>query len=81
MNQTSHPNNLFSGKSVSERKKERKSRKQRAASVSSTQEVCDAKARNGRWSLLEHVRFLEALKNFGKNWKKVEEHVATRTST
>ncbi len=30
---------------------------------------------------MEHVRFLEALKNFGKNWKKVEEYVATRTST
>jgi SHAQKYF class myb-like DNA-binding protein len=30
---------------------------------------------------MEHVRFLEALKNYGKNWKKVEELVATRTST
>jgi SHAQKYF class myb-like DNA-binding protein len=30
---------------------------------------------------MEHVRFLEALKCYGKNWKKVEEHVATRTST
>lgn len=38
-------------------------------------------AKNGRWSLMEHVRFLEALKSFGKNWKKVEEYVATRTST
>lgn len=37
--------------------------------------------KNGRWSMLEHVRFLEALKTFGKNWKKVEEFVATRTST
>ncbi len=30
---------------------------------------------------MEHVRFLEALKLYGKNWKKVEEYVATRTST
>lgn len=30
---------------------------------------------------MEHVRFLEALKMFGKNWKKVEDYVATRTST
>jgi len=30
---------------------------------------------------MEHVRFLESLKLYGKNWKKVEEYVATRTST
>jgi SHAQKYF class myb-like DNA-binding protein len=41
----------------------------------------DQQNRNGRWSLMEHIRFLEALKNYGKNWKKVEEQVATRTST
>jgi exonuclease I len=41
----------------------------------------EAKPKNGRWSMMEHVRFLEALKNYGKNWKKVEEHVASRTST
>ena len=50
-------------------------------SESSHGESADSKVKNGRWSLLEHVRFLEALKNYGKNWKKVEEHVATRTST
>ena len=38
-------------------------------------------SKNGRWSLMEHVRFLEALKLYGKNWKKVEECVVTRTST
>jgi hypothetical protein len=26
---------------------------------------------SGRWSKLEHCRFLEALKLYGKNWKKV----------
>ena len=30
---------------------------------------------------MEHVRFLEALKMFGKNWKKIEDYVATRTGT
>jgi SHAQKYF class myb-like DNA-binding protein len=34
---------------------------------------------NGRWGKLEHNRFVEGLKKFGKNWKKVEEHVGTRT--
>lgn len=32
----------------------------------------------GRWTKEEHQRFIEALKLYGKNWKKVEEHVGTR---
>ncbi|CDW87315.1 myb-like dna-binding shaqkyf class family protein [Stylonychia lemnae] len=58
------------------RAKDRKARKESIASSSAG----DSR-KNGRWSMMEHVRFLEALKNFGKNWKKVEEYVATRTST
>jgi len=37
--------------------------------------------KHGRWTKDEHFRFLEALKRFGKEWKKVQEHVGTRTST
>ena len=33
----------------------------------------------GRWTQVEHTRFTEALKMFGKNWKKVEDYVGTRT--
>lgn len=33
----------------------------------------------GRWGKSEHYRFIEALKKYGKNWKKVEEHVGSRT--
>ncbi len=28
--------------------------------------------KQGRWSALEHYRFLEALKNYGKEWQKVQ---------
>mmetsp|Transcript_26242 Transcript_26242/g.26149 ORF Transcript_26242/g.26149 Transcript_26242/m.26149 type:complete len:258 (-) Transcript_26242:1028-1801(-) len=35
----------------------------------------------GRWTCLEHFKFLEALKKFGKEWQKVQQHVHTRTST
>jgi len=33
----------------------------------------------GRWTKEEHQRFVEALQMFGKSWKKVEEHVGTRS--
>lgn len=39
----------------------------------------DEKHSNGRWTKEEHQRFLEAVKQFGKNWKKVEEYVGTRS--
>ncbi|CAG9317768.1 unnamed protein product [Blepharisma stoltei] len=35
--------------------------------------------RPGRWTYEEHQRFLKAIELYGKNWKKVEEHVVTRT--
>ena len=35
----------------------------------------------GRWTRKEHFKFLEALKLFGKEWQKVQQHVNTRTST
>lgn len=34
---------------------------------------------NGRWTREEHMMFIEALSIYGKNWKKVEEHIGTRT--
>jgi SHAQKYF class myb-like DNA-binding protein len=35
----------------------------------------------GRWTCYEHFKFLEALKVYGKEWQKVQQHVSTRTST
>ncbi len=34
----------------------------------------------GKWTDEEHARFLEALRIFGKNWRKVEEHIGTRSA-
>lgn len=39
----------------------------------------DAKQQNGRWTKEEHQRFVEAIKIYGKSWKKVEEFVGTRS--
>ena len=37
--------------------------------------------KQGRWTKEEHFKFLEALKLYGKEWRKVQMHVGTRTST
>ena len=35
----------------------------------------------GRWTDEEHSKFLQAIQLFGKDWKKVQQYVGTRTST
>ena len=35
----------------------------------------------GRWHLSEHKRFIEAIIKYGNDWKKVEKHIGTRTSS
>ena len=44
-------------------------------------EKANTAKRTGRWTREEHFRFLEALKLFGKEWKRVQQHVGTRSST
>lgn len=34
---------------------------------------------NGRWTREEHEQFLESIRLYGKDWRKIEEHVGTRT--
>jgi SHAQKYF class myb-like DNA-binding protein len=35
----------------------------------------------GRWTEEEHEKFLQGLKLFGRNWKKIELYVKTRSGT
>lgn len=39
------------------------------------------KYNHGRWSSDEHQKFLEAIEIYGRDWKKVQGYVGTRTST
>jgi len=57
-----------------------KKRKRNYESIAKTK-AAKAHFRSGRWTRLEHFKFLEALKMFGKEWQKVQQHVYTRTST
>lgn len=40
-----------------------------------------SESENGRWSAEEHNRFIEAIIKYGNDWRKVQRHVSTRTST
>jgi SHAQKYF class myb-like DNA-binding protein len=43
-------------------------------------ENCKITAMNfGRWTKEEHIRFTMALKLYGKNWKKIESYVGSRS--
>jgi SHAQKYF class myb-like DNA-binding protein len=35
----------------------------------------------GRWSFKEHIKFIEAIVEYGKNWKDVQKYVGSRSST
>lgn len=37
------------------------------------------KSSSGRWTQEEHQRFVDGIKIYGKNWKKVEEYIKTRS--
>ena len=36
---------------------------------------------NGRWTKEEHNKFIEGIIKYGSDWKKIQKHISTRTST
>jgi SHAQKYF class myb-like DNA-binding protein len=71
---------IAEGSKKTKNKSGNKRKKRNYQSVANTHES-DGTFKTGRWTRLEHFKFLEALKMFGKEWSKVQEHVFTRTST
>lgn len=41
----------------------------------------NANAVQGRWSKIEHDRFIEAIKKYGKDWKSVESYIESRSGS
>lgn len=58
---------------------QRETRKESRAPSESPSEP--RKYKSGRWTRVEHFKFLEALQKFGKEWQKVQRHVSSRSST
>ena len=38
-----------------------------------------SKDKQGRWTKEEHRKFLEAIDLYGRDWKKLKEHIGTRS--
>ena len=34
----------------------------------------------GRWTQTEHMRFIQAIKRYGRSWRVIERHVGSRTA-
>lgn len=41
----------------------------------------NANSVQGRWHRQEHIRFIEAIKKHGKDWKSVEQFIETRSGS
>ena len=52
---------------------------QTKATPSSFHHATEGGKTSGRWTAEEHKKFVEALKKYGKQWKKVEEYIQTRS--
>lgn len=50
-------------------------------SLDNQEESKEFNGKTGRWTKDEHIKFLEAIQKYGRNWRKVQEHVGTRSST
>ena len=48
--------------------------------ISSQQHIDTSNSTTGRWTPQEHEAFLEGLKTYGREWKKVAKRIPTRTS-
>ena len=56
-------------------------KKQEKRSPKAKADAWNSKWNTGRWTKEEHTKFLEAIKIHGRDWKKVQDYVVTRTST
>ena len=53
-------------------------KRKRKEKVESKKEAKGVKERGGNWTEDERVRFIAAIKAYGRNWVKVSEHVGTK---
>ena len=79
-NPSQTPKNLLINERITYRK-EAESKKSMKTESNNLTATITKKISTGRWTKGENAKFIEALKKYGHNWKKVEFYVGTRTGT
>jgi SHAQKYF class myb-like DNA-binding protein len=60
---------------------EKKLKKSKETKIKQKKPTREGNINCGRWTLEEHQRFIEAIMKYGNEWKMVQKHVGTRSST
>lgn len=71
-------------KDLTKQKKEKKIKNQKDENLKKLNKKLKLKStdfNNGRWTQEEHKKFIESIIKFGNEWRKVEKHIGTRSST
>ena len=79
--ENSEPPNIHKEGSSSEEASVPKSQPKRTARKRVPPPQSQMKKKTGRWTPDEHLKFLEALKMYGKDWDEIEKYIGTREIT
>jgi len=73
--------NQFKNCNATKKKSRHSKPKRSSANIDGDGQPDDSKTSSGRWTEREHYLFLLAVRQFGRDWKKIEQYVKTRSST
>ena len=79
-----NPNSLTTAENSSKKQNENINKLDfydKSENIKSKRKILSLNINNGRWTKDEHKKFIEAIFQHGNEWKKVQQHIKTRSST